>query len=387
MNATYRHWRRAIVRVTLCAVGFALTTVAVAKINEVTVFKAGEDGYHTYRIPAIVRAKNGDLLAFAEGRKNGPGDHGDIDIVLKRSTDAGVTWGPIRLVQDDWQAPNSKVWIGNPTPVVDLLDSAHPRRIWLVFTRSNREMFVISSDDNGETWSDPRNITATAGQKDWNWYAAGPVHAIQLTRGTHVGRLVIPCDHRDEEHNGWGVHLVYSDDHGATWHLGAKDTRTQQDSIHPNECVAVELADGRVYVNARDQNGLDPATRLVAYSRDGGETFERPFVGEPAIKSPVVQNSLVRMAASDQGGKQNLLVYCGAGDPKQRRDLTLLTSTDEAKTWGQKTVLHPGPSAYCDLVKLSDKKFGVLFEAGGKLYGEILFAAVSLDELTPRAKK
>jgi sialidase-1 len=183
------------------------------------------------------------------------------------------------------------------------------------------------------------------------------------------------------------VHLIYSDDHGASWHLGAKDTRTQQDSLHPNECVAAELADGRVYVNARNQNGSDPATRLIAFSRDGGETFESPFVGEPAIKSPVVQNSLVRMTARDQGGKQNLLVYCGAGDAKQRRDLTILTSTDETKTWVQKTVLHPGPTAYCDLVKLSDKKFGVLFEAGGKLYGEILFAAVSLDDLAPSAKK
>jgi sialidase-1 len=368
-------------------VGCALAGSALAKTNEVAVFKAGEDGYHTYRIPAIVRAKNGDLLAFAEGRKSGPSDHGDIDIVLKRSRDGGATWGPMQLVQDDWQAPNSKVWIGNPTPLVDLLDPAHSGRIWLVFTRSNRAMFVSSSHDNGDTWSEPRDITSTAGQKDWNWYAAGPVHAIQLTRGGHAGRLVIPCDHRDEAHEGWGVHIVYSDDHGASWRLGAKDTRTPEDSIHPNECVAVELADGRVYVNARNQNGSDPSTRAIAYSRDGGETFERPFTPEPAIKSPVVQNSLLRMAASHQGGKQNLLVYCGAGDAKQRRDLTLLTSTDEAKTWGQKTVLHPGPTAYCDLVKLSDKKFGVLFEAGDKLYAEILFAAVSLEELAPDSTK
>jgi sialidase-1 len=386
MNAHLRHERRFIVRATVWLIGCVLAASANAKTNEVTVFKAGEDGYHTYRIPAIVRAKNGDLLAFAEGRKNGPADHGDIDIVLKRSSDGGVTWGPMKLVQDEWKAPNSKVWIGNPTPVVDLMDSVHPRRVWLVFTRSNQEMFVTSSDDHGETWSQPRDITATAGQKDWNWYAAGPVHAIQLTRGEHAGRLVIPCDHRDEEHNGWGVHLVYSDDHGETWHLGAKDTRTQEDSMHPNECVAVELTDGRVYVNARDQNGSDPATRLIAFSRDGGETFEQPFTGEPAIKSPVVQNSLLRMAASDQGGKGDLLIYCGAGDAKQRQDLTLLTSTDEAKTWGQKTLLHTGPAAYCDLVKLTDKKFGVLFEAGGKLYGEILFAAVSLDDLAPVKK-
>ena len=106
-------------------------------MTKVTVFKAGEDGYHTYRIPAIVRAKNGDLLAFAEGRKNGRSDHGDIDIVLKRSSDDGKTWGPMQLVQDEWADPTAKVWIGNPTPVVDLLDPKHPGRIWLVFTRSN----------------------------------------------------------------------------------------------------------------------------------------------------------------------------------------------------------------------------------------------------------
>ena len=109
------------------------------------------------------------------------------------------------------------------------------------------------------------------------------------------------------------MHLVYSDDHGESWHLGARDTRTPEDSIHPNECVAVELADGRVYVNARNQNGSEPATRLIALSSDGGETFEHPFAPEPAITSPIVQNSLLRMAATDQGGKQNLLVYCGAG--------------------------------------------------------------------------
>ena len=104
---------------------------AAAQGDEGTVFKAGQDGYHTYRIPAIVRAKNGDLLAFAEGRKNGPGDHGDIDIVLKRSSDNGKSWGPMQLVQDEWADPTAKVWIGNPTPVVDLLDPKHPGRIWL----------------------------------------------------------------------------------------------------------------------------------------------------------------------------------------------------------------------------------------------------------------
>ncbi len=365
---------------------FALCESVVADAIDVTVFKAGNGGYHTYRIPAIVRTNDGDLLAFAEGRKNGAGDHGDIDIVLKRSSDSGRTWGPMQLVQDEWSNPTASIWIGNPTPVVDPLDPQHPGRIWLVFTLSNRRMFVTSSDDKGQTWARRRDITQSAGKKDWIWYAAGPVHAIQLTRGPHAGRLLIPCDHRSSEEGSWGSHLVYSDDHGATWKLGAADTHSAADPIHPNECVAVELVDGRLYVNARDQLGSDPATRAIAYSSDGGETFEERFAAEPQITSPVVQNSLIRMAATDQGDTENLLVYCGPGDPKARRDLTVLVSRDEAKTWTQKTVIHSGPAAYCDLVKLNDHKFGILYEAGQKLYGEIDFATVGLDELNAEAK-
>jgi sialidase-1 len=364
----------------------SLAMTARAAVTEATVFKAGEDGYHTYRIPAIVRAKNGDLLAFAEGRKNGPGDHGDVDIVLKRSSDGGNTWGPMQLVQDEWEDPNARIWIGNPTPVVDLLDPKYPGRIWLMFTRSNERVFVTFSDDDGRAWSERREITATASKKGWNWYAAGPVHAIQLTRGKHAGRLIAPCDHRhgDDKTGNWGSHIVYSDDHGATWKLGATDTHAADDPLHPNECVAVELVDGRVMVNARDQNGSDPATRAVAYSSDGGETFDARFVAEPQIVSPVVQNSLMRYWATDQGARQNLLIYCGPGDPKARRDLTILTSSDEGKTWGQRTVLHKGPTAYSDLVKLDAGRIGVLFEGGENTYSGIHFATFGLEDLTPQ---
>ena len=224
----------------------------------------------------------------------------------------------MQLMQDEWADPTARVWIGNPTPVVDLLDPQHPGRIWLVFTRSNERMFVTSSDDNGKTWAERREITPAAGNAKWIWYAAGPVHAIQLTRGGHAGRLVIPCDHRigDGKESSWGSHLVYSDDHGATWKLGAADTHAAAEPVHPNECVAVELVDGRVYVNVRDQNGSSPANRTVAYSSDGGETFDARFTAEPGITSPVVQNSLIRFSAVDQGDARNLLVYSGPGDPK-----------------------------------------------------------------------
>jgi Neuraminidase (sialidase) len=352
-----------------------------AEAKTTTVFKAGQNGYHTYRIPVIIRAKNGDLLAFAEGRKNSGADHGDIDLVMKRSSDDGKTWGPLQLVQDEDADPKARVWIGNPTPVVDRTDPKHPGRIWLAFTRSNAKMFVTSSDDNGQTWAKRRDISAECVKPAWDWCAAGPVHGIQLERGPHAGRLIIPCDHQIKQTAKWGVHLVYSDDHGATWKLGAVDTRAADDPLHPNECVAVELADGRVYVNAREHNGSDPATRTIAYSSDGGQTFDAPFVAEPNITSPVVQNSCVRLTLAGSGGGQNVLVYCGPGHPTARRDLTMRASYDEGKTWNRNTVVHAGPAAYSDLVKLDDEHVGVIFEAGSPLYDEVLFARIGLKDL------
>jgi sialidase-1 len=362
--------------------GILCSWAAADDVTKTRVFHAGEDGYHTYRIPAIVRAKNGDLLAFAEGRKNGAADHGDIDIVLKRSGDGGKSWGELQLVQDEWADPQAKVWIGNPTPIVDLMDLQHPGRIYLVFTRSNERMFVTSSDDHGHTWSERRDISPTALNKEWNWCAAGPVHGIQLTRGEHAGRLIAPCDHRigEGKEAAWGDHLVYSDDHGQTWKLGAVDTHEANDPLHPNECVAVELVDGRIYVNSREHLGSDPATRCVAYSSDGGASFDAPFAAEPRIKSPVVQNSVVRVLAQDRGDDRNLLMYSGPGDPKQRRDLTILASEDEGSTWKSRFVLHKGPAAYSDLVRLDGGRVGVLYEAGDKLYDEILFETFDVHE-------
>lgn len=392
MHATNRGFRRrmGIITVGNWRVWFGLIAICATNVAErvkalepatVTVFKSDSDGYHTFRIPAIVRSANGDLLAFAEGRKNGSGDAGDIDIVFKRSRDAGRTWGPMQLVQDEWSEPAAKITIGNPTPVVDQLDPQHPGRIWLVFTRNNARMFVTSSDDHGQTWSQRREITATAILPEWTWCASGPVHAIQLTRGKHAKRLVIPCDHNMGKRGSSGSHLVYSDDHGTSWQRGATDTHTADDPVHPDECVAVELVDGRIYVNTRDQNGSSPATRAIAYSSDGGETFDAPFVAEPNISSPVVQNSLLRFAAQDQGAPENVLIYCGPSDPQARRDLAMRVSRDEASTWGPAVVIHRGPAAYCDLVKLNDRELGVLFEAGAKLYDEILFAAIPLEAL------
>src|SRR4051812_3717727 len=240
---------------------------------ESAVFTAGQDGYHTFRIPAMVVTTKGTVLAFAEGRKNGRGDSGDIDLVCKRSTDAGRTFAPPQVIWDD--EANT---CGNPAPVVDRTTGT----IWLLMTHNHgtaiekeitenkagapRTVWITHSDDDGVTWARPTDITSTVKEPTWTWYATGPGAGIQ----TAAGRLVIPCDHKRPGDQGY-AHVIYSDDAGKTWKLGG--------SVGPNtnECRVVELADGRLMLNMRNYGlkTVDAAKRgrAVATSTDGGQTW------------------------------------------------------------------------------------------------------------------
>ena len=366
-----------------CVAALLVTALPIAAAaTESVVFQSGDDGYHTYRIPAIVKAANGDLLAFAEGRKHGGGDHGDIDLVLKRSADDGATWSDMQIVQDEWDDPAAKITLGNPAPVVDKTDPAHPGRVWLPFTRDNKAVFVTFSDDHGATWSPRRDVSSTGMHPDWGWYATGPGHALQLTRGPYAGRLIVASDHSLRGKKSWGAHVLLSDDHGATWRVGATDTRAADAAIHPNENMAEELVDGRIYFHARDQHGSDPATRAVAHSSDGGETYDTPFAPAPEFVTPVVQNSILRIAAVDRDDDENLLAWCGPGQADARADLTVRFSRDEGATWSEPVLIAKGPAAYSDLVLLDGPALGVLYEGGPTPYSQIVFRAWACDKLS-----
>lgn len=385
-----------------CLVG---GSVLAANREVVTVFQAKTEGYNNFRIPALIRAANGDLLAFCEAREGG--DASEIDLVLKRSTDGGKTWGPLQVVQesDDFLSlfgdNPPPITIGNPAPVVDLMDPEHPGRIWLPYTLENDRVFVVHSDDHGQTWSARREITTDVKRDGWGWYATGPVHSIQIQRGPHAGRLVVPTDHRlgnaGSDRGPNGAHVVYSDDHGRTWKLGAVDD-TYDDGLNANETTVVELNDGRLYFNTRDQNGSAPGTRGEAYSADGGSTFT--FSGDdkykwfqpcPAILDPpVVQCALLRGASTLDGDPRNVILFSGPDEDgptgKGRSDLRIRYSTDETGTWQDGPLIHVGPAAYSDMVKLAPRgeMIGILYEAGdaGKsAYSRIDFTTFSLSEL------
>ncbi len=343
---------------------------------DVDVFTAGAEGYHTYRIPALVVTPKGTLLAICEGRKAGRGDHGDLDLVQKRSTDGGKTWGPLELIHEE--GGTAKVTIGNPCPVVDRSTGT----IWLPFTRDNDGVFVTSSADDGKTWSKPREITADVKPSGWNWYATGPGNGIQLASGKHAGRLVIPCDHRvgasKEDKENWDKagrsHVIYSDDHGQTWKLGGST------DFAMNECAVVELEGGTLMLNSRSYRGQ--ACRGVSLSKDGGVTWE-PTTDDPALVESVCQASLIRCRwTGAQRESREVLLFSNPAVPKGRHHLTLRMSDDYGKTWPHSRLVCEGSSAYSSLAQLPDGDIGMLYERND--YKQLTFTRFSLSSVAEK---
>jgi len=240
-------------------------------------------------------------------------------------------------------------------------------------------VFVSHSTDEGQTWSTPRDITATTKRPTWRWYATGPGVGIQLEQGPRKGRLVVPCDHSlvsPDDPTGYNSHVVYSDDHGQTWQQGG--------TISPavNECQVVELIDGTLMMNMRNYNRAR-STRAVATSSDGGLTWSA-VRHDPVLVEPICQASFLRYTKQPEDD-HNCLLFAnpGHGERGLRRDLTVRVSYDEGQTWPAQRLLWPGPAAYCCLSVLPDKRIACLLEGGiENPYERIVFARFTRQWLT-----
>ena len=351
-----------LVKLLLVRILFGTLLMGAEKPFEIqSLFRKGVDGYNNIRIPAICVTKAGTLLAFAEGRE--AGDKGDIDLIMRRSTDGGKTWSDIEVLWDD-----SDNTCGNPCPVVDLDTgtiflfltwnfgsdsetaimtgkSEHPRSPWITF-----------SDDDGKTWAEPEKLPHLR-EREWTWYATGPGNAIQLTRGSHKGRLVIPANHADKitakrDSKTYRSHIIYSDDHGESWRLGAiQETLT-------NESTVVELADGSVMQNMRSYHGK--GNRAVAVSGDGGVSFA-PVYLDDELQSPVCQANILRYSWPEEN-QSRILFSSPTGE--KRAGITVRLSYDEGKTWPVSKIIHEGPGAYSNMVRLPGGNIGLLVEIG-----------------------
>ncbi len=344
--------------------------------QQTPLFVSGEGGYHTYRIPSLVVTAKGTVLAFAEGRKASQGDSGDIDIVMRRSTDGGRTWSAMQVLFDD--ADNT---VGNPCPVVDRRTGAiHLLLTWNLgadteamikarTSRDTRRVWLSRSDDDGETWSKPADITADVKRAEWTWYATGPGCGIQL----RSGRLLVPCDHVSADMQ-WGAHAIYSDDGGRTWRAGGVA------GPGTNECQVAERRDGALVLNMRT---AEPARRepgrkyrLVSTSEDAGLTWTAPQPDRTLIE-PICQAALVRVPDPDR----DLFVFSNPASGK-REKMTVRLSPDGGRTWTHALQLHAGPSAYSALACLQDGSVLCLYERGAKSpYETITLARFPLARL------
>jgi sialidase-1 len=342
-----------------------------------TLFKSGENGYKCYRIPAIVTTTKGTLLAFAEARKSGCGDAGDIDLVVRRSSDGGKTWSAMSVVWDD--ADNT---CGNPAPVVDRntgnilllstwnLGTDHEKDIIAKTSKDTRRIFVLSSNDDGNSWSKAREITANVKKPDWTWYATGPCNGIQIQSKKYRGRLVIPCDHIEAESKKYYSHSIHSDDGGLTWQLGGT---TPTDMV--NECTVAELPKGILMLNMRNYNAT--RVRQTSTSKDGGETWSE-LKADSTLIEPVCQGSLLWY---DHKGKKPFLAFSNPANQKARTTMTVRLSYDKGKSWKVKNILHEGPSAYSNLVVLPNGNLACFYEAGQKsAYESIVFKEISFGD-------
>ena len=319
--------------------------------EDTIVFQSGAE-YFTFRIPSIIEAPNGDLIAFAEGRES-LRDEGDIDLVMKRSSDLGQTWAELQVIID-----NGPDTAGNPAPVFDRTTG----RLWLPYCTNpaedpyDRDVWITYSDDLGETWVESRKLTTDVKPNDWIWYATGPGRSIQLSSG----RLVVPANH-SLEGNIRRSHIFYSDDHGETWQVGGV--------VEPatDESQIAELSDGTVMMNTRipDETHL----RGIALSSDGGESWGSLQYDETLI-DPMCQGSIIN---TEQG-----LVFSNPAtqEPFPRDHMTVRLSLDEGATWPIGREIDAGPSAYSALAELPDGRFGLLWESGELYpYETIRFAA------------
>lgn len=368
----------------------ALPLASAAGFEEHTVFQGGlfggsPDGYPVFRIPSIVTTTSGVLLAFSEARQSlaDPGA-GKIDLVMKRSLDCGRSWSEVSVLAD-----NGSGDAHNPAAVV-VPGRDGRSRTWLFYNErpaspggefdlppglgpASASIWLRTSDDDGATWSEPRELTREVKDPAWAIASMGPGVAIHTRWGnaaSAAGRIVVPGWYtRDGDE---GSFAFASDDGGETFaRLALPDPIT-------NESQLVERRDGTLVLDGRQNSGLGLSTRQLFVSDDGGASWSAPTAGLAMVP---IMASVTRYSARRDGDAADVLLHSGVGTIT-RIGARVWASGDEGASWGHESVIEPGFAQYSVLTVLDDGSIGMLYESVGGSNGAAGFD-IRLARFTP----
>ncbi|SNK97540.1 SIALI-17 repeat-containing surface protein [Streptococcus pneumoniae] len=317
---------------------------AYEKIGDKTyqiLYKQGESGHYTVR-------ENGEVYN-AQNQKT------DYRVVVNPTEpgyrDKGNLYKGQELIGNIYFAHSTK----NPFRV------ANTSYLWMSY-----------SDDDGKTWSAPRDITPGL-RKDWmKFLGTGPGTGIVLRNGPHKGRILIPVyttNNVSPLDGSQSSRVIYSDDHGKTWHAGeAVNDNRQVDGqkIHSStmnnrraqntESTVVQLNNGDVKLFMRGLTG----DLQVATSKDGGVTWEKDIKRYPQVKDVYVQMSAIHTMHE---GKE-YIILSNAGGPKRENGMVHLARVEEngELTWLKHNPIQKGEFAYNSLQELGNGEYGILYE-------------------------
>lgn len=373
----------------------------------VRLFEMAPKNRPNYRIPSILKAPNGDVLVICERRNDGPGDIGNHDIVMKRSSDLGKTWSDEITIYDDEDRVCTDLTVGVDRKM---------KKLWLFFLKDKKQFAHLTSTDNGLSWQGPVIVHEQVTKPEWDLLkskdddVAGPVknpksHMARWERGwtqrygcgpgnamvqLKSGRLLVPGRHREDVGKGRlrsFAHSFYSDDHGTTWKLGGTI------GIHTSECQFVELTNGDVRVISRNESSEDSPDNLrhlTAISKDGGVTWGDVKRLEELI-TPRCHGCVERYDAERLLFSSPASPYRQKEHPYGRYNLTVRVSRDEGETWTAGRTIWPHPGSYSDIVILDDRTIGCIYERADKgsdhYWDELHFARFNLEWVTNGKEK
>ncbi|XP_033118269.1 sialidase-1-like [Anneissia japonica] len=358
-----------------CAISINGFSVKPEVVLEQNLWVSGEDAeISEYRTPVMIRALNGDILAFAGARKISHGDASAKVIIMRRSKNGGNKWGPSVFVVDDYMNTDG-LNLGNA--IVDEQTGAiifiysfciHNECDFSKYTPTN---FKTVSYDHGYTWSPPVDLAEKSPFfEGWNW-APGPGYGIQKKLAPNVGRL-FACGHWGNSTYGL-MTCIYSDDHGETWtqseftvYLPNNMTKNVGD-FTPGEPQIVELSDGRLLINARNQHFFHSRNRLIFYSDDGGKTFP---MSNLRVDLTLLEPGCFASTLIHQG----VMFFSNPFDKSSRVNMTLRWSLDEGMSWAGSLGIYSKGSGYSCLSPIDDNHIGLLFEKDG--YKEMHFVKI-----------